>query len=131
MRIVANDVEYFSFVRDQVPLRNNLTLPQSPSESDLELNGRSSTALDLLDSLWYFDGQCIQCWPDIQDLLKVAALQDNKDLPQPVAIPVDFYPTSIILNKGVVLGLEPDLIQRRDIQFAYCRFSLRVRFIGS
>ena len=125
MRIVANDVEYFSFTRDQVPFRNNARLPPSPLEPSLNKVNRSSTAPGLLDSLWYFDGQRIQCWPDVQDLLRVATVEGNKDLPQPIPIPIDFYPTSIALSKGVVVGLEPDLIQRRDIHFAFYRFSIR------
>ena len=126
MRIVANDVEYFSFTRDQVPFRSNAGPPPSPMEPRDRDGGGQTSAHGLLDSLWYFDGHRVQCWPDVQDLLRVAALEGNRELPQPVGIATDFYPMSVALNKGVVVGLEPDLVQRRDVQFAYYRFTLRV-----
>jgi hypothetical protein len=40
---------------------------------------------------------------------------------------VDFYPLSILLTKGVVLGIESELFQRRDVNFAQYRSSIRTQ----
>jgi hypothetical protein len=39
---------------------------------------------------------------------------------------IDFYPLSVLLEKAIVLGVEPDLVQRRDVNFSFFRFSIRV-----
>ena len=119
MRIIASNVEYFSFTRDQIPLRiQNRLSPSLPDQRRI--------AHGLVDSLWYFNGRAAVCWPDVSDLLAAAALEGSRELPEPVSIPLDFYPVSIGLNKAVLIGLEPELVQRRDVQFAYFRFSIRV-----
>ena len=125
MRIIANDVEYFTFMRD-----HNLIAIKTPEPlSALEENGTDGvqTERSLQESLWFFDGRCVRCWTDFQDLLKSAAVEGHKDLLKPVSVLVDFYPTAIALNNGVVIGIEPDLVQRRDAQFAFFRFSIRVQ----
>lgn len=122
MRIVASEVEFFNFTRDQIALRNQTRTIPSISDSDEQ----KSVARDLLDSLWYFNGQKALCWPDVQDLFKTAAIDGGKGLPEPIQISIDFYPLSISLNKAIIVGLEPEIVQRRDIQFAYYRFSIRV-----
>jgi hypothetical protein len=123
MRIIANDVEYFNFTRDQYPFRP--TPGNTTPSSATSITGTHSQS-NLQDSLWYFDGQRMQCWPDFHDILKSAFVESNKDLPKPISITTDFYPTSIELTKGVVVGLEPHLVQRRDTAFAFFRLSARV-----
>ena len=123
MRIIANEVEFFNFTRDQIALRNQTrTIPSIPDSDE-----QKAVARDLLDSLWYFNGQQAMCWPDVQDLFKAAAEEGSRELPEAIHILIDFYPLSISLNKAVIVGLEPELVQRRDIQFAYYRFSIRVK----
>ena len=126
MRIIANNVEYFAFMRDQGLLYTspNQTPPLSALEEESTNGIRPETALQ--DSLWLFNGDCIQCWTDAQDLLKPASLEGSKDLPSPISISTDFYPTSVALSGGVVLGIEPELVQRRDASFAFFRYSIRV-----
>ncbi|MCJ1400729.1 hypothetical protein MMC11_003937 [Xylographa trunciseda] len=127
MRIIASNVEYFAFIRDQGLSRNTAETPLPLSA--VEENGSDDFRMDsaLLDSLWYFNGISIQCWPDTQDLLKPASTEDHKDLPSPVPILVDFYPTAIALRSGVVIGIDPELVQRRDAHFAFFRFSIRTQ----
>ena len=129
MRIVANDVEYFVFTRDQY-------IPASTTENPLleESNNNSGESVQaetgLRDSLWYFDGQQVQCWTDIQDLLKPPSSEGSRDLQLPISISTDFYPTSVAFSKGVIIGIEPDLVQRRDVHFAFSRFTIRVCTFG-
>ena len=127
MRVIANNVEYFDLMRDQIPLLDSLdrSLPPSPSaEGALDV---FHTDRGLRDSLWYFDGNDIQCWMNVEDLIDAASTSNDRQLPQSISISTDFYPTSIVLNKGILLGVDADLVQRRDMQFAFFRFSIRTQ----
>lgn len=127
MRVIAQNVEYFDLMRDHGALINapGQSLPESPME------GTSVSGLHadrgLRDSLWYFDGDSVRCWMDVEDLLTSASTENDCELPQPVTIATDFYPTSVMLDRGLVLGLDSEMIQRRDVQFAYLRHTIRVR----
>lgn len=127
MRVIANNVEYFDLMRDQLSLAGTpvRSLPPSPGPEDA-LNAFYSER-KLKDSLWYFDGKDAQCWMDVEDLIEAASSSNDRDLPSTVTVATDFYPTSIVLNKGILLGIDADLIQRRDVQFAYFRFSIRTQ----
>jgi hypothetical protein len=116
MRVIAQNVEYHASMRDQ-PLRNaNRQLEDTPPR-----NGPSV----LRDSLWVFDGMELKAWPNINDVLEAAG-DNNREPPTPVSVPVDFYPLSVLLEKGIVLGVESDLVQRRDVNFSYFHFTIRV-----
>lgn len=127
MRVIANNVEYFDLMRDQVPLLESpcRSLPPSPAAGGAL--DACYTDRGLRDSLWYFDGSDIQCWMNVEDLIDAASTSNERELPQSVSISTDFYPTSIVLNKGILLGVEADLVQRRDMQFAFFRFSIRTQ----
>ncbi|KAL9098869.1 MAG: hypothetical protein Q9163_005546 [Psora crenata] len=125
MRVIANNVEYFDLMRDQRPFSSSLSksLPESPSaESALDF---SYTDRGLKDSLWYFDGSAMNCWMDVEDLVQSASRENERDIPSTVVIATDFYPTSVVLNRGILLGIDADLVQRRDVNFAFFRFSVR------
>lgn len=117
MRVIAQNVEYHASMRDQPVL--NVT---RGSETANLRNGPRS----LRDSLWVFDGSEVKAWPNINDILAAASSEGSKDLPTPVSVPVDFYPLSILLEKGLVLGVESDLVQRRDVNFSFFHFAIRV-----
>jgi hypothetical protein len=122
MRILAQNVEYYVLMRDQQNFdTTNQTPPVSDDTSALRLHQS-----DLRDSLWYFDGVDIKVWTDAQELLAAAPPELGRELPVPVSIPVDFYPLSVLLNKGILFGIEPDMTQRRDVGFAILRFVTRV-----
>ena len=125
MRVIANNVEYFDLTRDHTPLlkRRNQSLVDSPNESPMT---ESPNDRDLRDSLWYFDGSHVQCWLEVEDLLQSASTENDLELPQAVSISTDFYPSSIILEKGIILGIDADLVQRRDVNFAFFRLGIRV-----
>jgi len=71
----------------------------------------------------------MKVWPEVLDVLRSAPSELGRELPPMVSIPVDFYPLSVLLAKGILLGLEPDLVQRRDVNFAFFRFTIRVRYL--
>ncbi|KAL9017053.1 MAG: hypothetical protein Q9185_005607 [Variospora sp. 1 TL-2023] len=128
MRVVAHNVEYFDLLRDRGTLLRSPghSQPQTPSEEDTPVNGLHSDR-GLYDSLWYFDGESVRCWIDVEDILMPSTTENERDVPQPVTIAVDFYPTSVMLNRGVILGLDAEIIQRRDAHFAYMRHGIRTQ----
>jgi hypothetical protein len=125
MRVIAQNVEYYTLIRDQQFIG-------SPQDHTTAANGLTGDELGrneghgLRDSLWIFDGNEMKVWTDVQDVLRSAPPELAPELPPVVSIPVDFYPLSILLGKGILVGLESDIVQRRDVNFAFFRFTIRV-----
>lgn len=117
MRVVAQNVEYHASMRDQ-PLLNVAHLSDDPASR------RGPPALK--DSLWVFDGMEVKVWTRINEVLEAASTDGGVDLPPSVSVPVDFYPLSVLLEKGIILGVESDLVQRRDVTFSFFHFTIRV-----
>lgn len=125
MRVVAQHVEYYMLARDSpesfTPNDVRHTVNDQDDEEDTE------TDHNLGDSLWIFDGQSMKLWPDVGLLLASAAQDVSQELQAPVTIPLDFYPLSVLLEKGILFGVEAELLQRRDSSFALFRTVARVR----
>ena len=64
-------------------------------------------------------------WRDVRDVLRLSVDGSSRKEDKALSIPLDFYPLSILLNKGVVLGIEAELLQRRDVGFAQYRSVVR------
>ncbi len=130
MRIIANRVEYFDLMRDRAfPFESPAPTPsQSPladaSDPDFQ------TLPDLRDSLWYFDGNQVHCWIDVVELFRSASSDNTGGILSPVTISTDFHPSSIVLKKGLILGMESELTQRRDVSFASFRLEIRVSIVS-
>lgn len=122
MRVISHDVEYYILMRDQFSFisspPSDESLPPSPA-ADMALK-IYSTNLSLRDSLWTFCGKDLLSWGDVKEVL------NREDVPSPIEVPLDFYPLSVLLNKGIVLGVESETIQRRDVTFAILKFAIRV-----
>ncbi|KAL4813686.1 RIC1-domain-containing protein [Aspergillus spinulosporus] len=121
MRVISHDVEYYILMRDQLSFNfappYEESLPPSPA-AELALNQYHSN-LSLRDSLWTFSGKDLTAWGDVQEVLQ------REDVPKSIEMPLDFYPLSVLLNKGIVLGVEPETIQRRDVTFVVLKFAIR------
>ncbi|KAL4989750.1 RIC1-domain-containing protein [Aspergillus falconensis] len=121
MRVISHDVEYYILMRDQLSFNFappfEESLPPSPA-AELALNQYHSN-LSLRDSLWTFSGKDLTVWGDVQEVLQ------REDVPKSIGVPLDFYPLSVLLNKGIVLGVEPETIQRRDVTFVVLKFAIR------
>ncbi|CRL19646.1 Quinoprotein amine dehydrogenase, beta chain-like [Penicillium camemberti] len=121
MRVISHDVEYYILMRDQVSFNFSSqvdeSLPASPSV-DMALEPPHGS-LSLRDSLWMFRGQNLLAWNDVHDVLR------EELVPAPLNIPLDFYPLSVLLNKGIVLGVESEMMQRRDVTFTVLKFAIR------
>ncbi|KIX04590.1 uncharacterized protein Z518_05460 [Rhinocladiella mackenziei CBS 650.93] len=127
MRVMAQHVEYYILMRDQIYF--NFTGPEE-SAPPTPLPGsaftiRSQHYHSLRDSLWIFSGEELRLWPDVRDLFHHAAGELNTS--PLLSMSVDFYPLSILLTKGVVLGIESELLQRRDVNFAQWRSGIRTQ----
>ncbi|KAI1845646.1 hypothetical protein JX266_008257 [Neoarthrinium moseri] len=116
MRVISQNVEYYISMRDQSAVH-------MLGENHGHFTGDAEEA-PLKNSLWIFEGHDLKAWPDVNEVLR-AATESTKELPPTANMPLDFYPLSILLGKGIVLGVEPDLVQRRDISFSFFRFSIR------
>lgn len=117
MRAISQNVEYYACMRDQPFLG-------SPSQSRASL-GAGMGEDSLRNSLWIFDGGELKAWTDMGAVLKAITGENARELPPTISIPVDFYPLSTLLGKATVLGVETDLVQRRDVNFSFFRFTIR------
>lgn len=126
MRVIAHQVEYYILMRDQLYFNFDDTLAESmpPTPSAGTNDQRPDIHYSLRDSLWFFTGTNLQLWANVNDLLQESCETNTHDR-APFTVPVDFYPTSILLNKGIVLGTEAELLQRRDLNFAQYRNLIR------
>ncbi|POS86577.1 hypothetical protein EPUL_001471, partial [Erysiphe pulchra] len=127
MRVIAQNVEYYALMRDmQIPLfpcrKIGFNTPLLV-EDDSTLNLSDENCLS--NSLWIFEGNEIKAWLNAKDLLQATSSEMGRELPLMFSIPVDFYPLSILLEKGIILGLESELVQRQDINFTLYKYSLR------
>lgn len=125
MRVVAQHVEYYMLARDASlsDFWRDSDSAGLPDDADNGLEfGRS-----LDDSLWIFDGADIKVWPNVTDLLITANGETGKEIQAPVTISVDFYPLSALLQRGILFGVEAELVQRRDGSFSFFRSIARVR----
>lgn len=130
MKVIAQHVEYYILMRDQIyfnfTTNNDESTPNTPAPgATLAGSSRSQVHHSLRDSLWIFCGNELKMWNDVRDILR-SALEGNvaNDLAL-LSVPLDFYPLSILLTKGVVLGIESELLQRRDVSFAQYRSAIR------
>jgi hypothetical protein len=127
MRVIAQNVEYYTLLRDHPSIA---ATPTSDASGVPNVNGLSISSHlghSLRDSLWYFDGSGFNVWSDINDVLASAPAELGRDLPPAVTVPLDFAPLCTVIGKGLILGVESDLVQRRDINFSYFRHAPRTQ----
>nr|POE47506.1 rab6a-gef complex partner protein 1 [Quercus suber] len=126
MRVIAQNVEYYILLREQPTML--ASTPRSPTMiPHLDVLSQAHLGHSLRDSLWFFNGDEFHLWSDIQDVIASAPAELARDLPLTVRIPLDFYPVSAMIAKGIVHGLEADLVQRRDVDFSFFRQTTRTQ----
>ncbi|KAI5818466.1 RIC1-domain-containing protein [Pyronema omphalodes] len=121
MRVLLQNVEYYTLTRDQPP--QQLKSPSIDEDSPLGHMFPTVAVQNLSDSLWTYDGTDVKVWIDVKDILEAG--ENGKELPVPVKVPVDFYPMSTLTSRGILVGIESELVQRRDIGFSLFKFSTR------
>ncbi|KAF1817096.1 RIC1-domain-containing protein [Eremomyces bilateralis CBS 781.70] len=118
MRIIAQNVEHYALMRD-----HRIALTRPPTTASLNQVEEDEDHV-LQDSLWYFDGTKMRVWTDVQETLS-APVEAGRDIQVPLDMSCDFYPLSVLLRQGLILGIESEMVQRRDLSFASARFATR------
>ncbi|KAJ7596719.1 RIC1-domain-containing protein [Mycena floridula] len=78
----------------------------------------------LENSLWAYDGQGIRVWlnalaieaPQVAD-----STQESVSVKESVNIPLDFYPLSVLMDKGIIIGAEHESATRSNLPFVMFR----------
>ncbi|KAJ7770879.1 RIC1-domain-containing protein [Mycena maculata] len=77
----------------------------------------------LENSLWAYDGQGIRVW--LNALAIEAPRVDDNDpqdtVKESVNIPLDFYPLSVLMDKGIIIGAEHEVATRSNLPFVIFR----------
>ncbi|THH29722.1 hypothetical protein EUX98_g4465 [Antrodiella citrinella] len=85
----------------------------------IHLNGIGT----LENSLWGYDGQSIRVW--LNALAIESAPQGDtdeiEDVKESVNIPLDFYPLSVLMDKGIIIGVENETATRMSLPFVMFR----------
>ena len=126
MRVVAHEVEFSFLARDCPEPRSTVTTGTAVVENGDDFINGGHTSQSLSDSLWLFDGADIKAWTDIQALLDTAATEYVRDVSPSITMTVDYYPLSVLLQKGIVFGIEAELSLGRDANFSIFRTVSRV-----
>ncbi|KAJ6604206.1 RIC1-domain-containing protein [Mycena vulgaris] len=81
---------------------------------------RGISALE--NSLWAYDGQGIRVW--LNALAIEAPRSDDEpqeSVKESVNIPLDFYPLSVLMDKGIIIGAEHEVATRSNLPFVIFR----------
>ncbi|CEH17800.1 WD40 repeat protein [Ceraceosorus bombacis] len=85
----------------------------------------------LENSLWGYDGHGIKLWLDALTIEQAERVDEEEDEDTPeyktieesVSMPLDFYPLCVLIEKGIVIGIEPEVSLRRSLDFTIFRSS--------
>ncbi|KAE9385994.1 RIC1-domain-containing protein, partial [Gymnopus androsaceus JB14] len=78
----------------------------------------------LENSLWAFDGKGIRVWLNAL-AIETPATQDQNEIQESVkesvSIPLEFYPLSVLMDKGIIIGAEHEVAARSNLPFVMFR----------
>ncbi|KII93321.1 hypothetical protein PLICRDRAFT_130973 [Plicaturopsis crispa FD-325 SS-3] len=78
----------------------------------------------LENSLWGYDGQGIRVWLNalaIEAPPAGASEETPQSVKESVNIPLDFYPLSVLMDKGIIIGAEHEAATRMNLPFVMFR----------
>jgi hypothetical protein len=95
----------------------------------------------LENSLWGYDGRGIKLWLDALTIEQAERLEEDsaqpkdqdddedeeedkpeyKTIEESVSLPLDFYPLCVLIEKGIIIGVEPEVSMRKSLDFAIFR----------
>ncbi|KAI9066722.1 RIC1-domain-containing protein [Trametes sanguinea] len=82
----------------------------------------------LENSLWGYDGQGIRVWLNALAIESAPSAADGEDsqtltdnVKESVKIPLDFYPLSVLMDKGIIIGVEVEAAARTNLSFTMFR----------
>ncbi|KAF9066084.1 RIC1-domain-containing protein [Rhodocollybia butyracea] len=78
----------------------------------------------LENSLWAFDGKGIRVWLNAL-AIETSTSQDQSEIQESVKesvnIPLEFYPLSVLMDKGIIIGAEHEVAARSNLPFVMFR----------
>ncbi|KAK1232383.1 WD40 repeat protein [Marasmius sp. AFHP31] len=74
----------------------------------------------LENSLWGFDGKTMRVWLNALTMDQPST-GDHVSVKESVAIPLEFYPLSVLMDKGIIIGAEHEVATRSNLSFAMFR----------
>jgi len=77
----------------------------------------------LENSLWGYDGKGIRVWLNALNLDRgtPGELMLEQDVQESVNIPLDFYPLSALMDKGIIIGVEHEIVMRSTLPLVLFR----------
>ncbi|GAA6063151.1 hypothetical protein JCM10212_006309 [Sporobolomyces blumeae] len=78
----------------------------------------------LENSLWGWDGRRIRVWLDALTIEKVRVDRKRdayESVRESVSVELDFYPLAVLMEKGIVVGVDQEINLRRTLDFALFR----------
>ncbi|CUA72360.1 Guanine nucleotide exchange factor subunit Rich [Rhizoctonia solani] len=81
----------------------------------------------LENSLWGYDGRGIRLWLDALTLenpsngITEEGAQPTESIQESVNIPLSFYPLSVLMDKGIIIGVEHEIATRGSLPFVMFR----------
>ncbi|OCH96704.1 RIC1-domain-containing protein [Obba rivulosa] len=80
----------------------------------------------LENSLWGYDGQGIRLWLNALAIETFSPTDEAggsrvEDVKESVNIPLDFYPLSVLMDKGIIIGVEHEAATRYSLSFTIFR----------
>ncbi|KAI0963163.1 hypothetical protein AcW1_000322 [Taiwanofungus camphoratus] len=79
----------------------------------------------LENSLWGYDGQGIRLWLNALNIESSQPPDDTSvlkgNVKESVNIPLDFYPLSVLMDKGIIIGVEYEAATRLNLTFTMFR----------
>ncbi|GAA5919951.1 hypothetical protein JCM6882_000223 [Rhodosporidiobolus microsporus] len=78
----------------------------------------------LENSLWAWDGSKVRIWLDALTIEKVrvdARRDAYETVKESVAIALDFYPLAVLMDKGIIVGVDQETSLRKNLDFAIFR----------
>ncbi|KDN49477.1 LOW QUALITY PROTEIN: hypothetical protein RSAG8_02179, partial [Rhizoctonia solani AG-8 WAC10335] len=81
----------------------------------------------LENSLWGYDGRGIRLWLDALTLENPSdntaedGAQSTESIQESVNIPLSFYPLSVLMDKGIIIGVEHEIATRGSLPFVMFR----------
>ncbi|KAL9715951.1 WD40 repeat protein [Leucoagaricus gongylophorus] len=79
---------------------------------------RGISALE--NSLWAYDAQGIRIWLNAL-AIEQKSTEMSEDVKESVTIPLAFYPLSVLMDKGIIIGAENELVTRSNLPFVIFR----------
>ncbi|KAF5375289.1 hypothetical protein D9758_000014 [Tetrapyrgos nigripes] len=80
---------------------------------------RGITSLE--NSLWAFDGKGIRVWLNALAIEAPNSAVDGASVKESVNIPLEFYPLSVLMDKGIIIGAEHEAATRPNLSFVMFR----------